>query len=71
VGGAILGFFLGGVIGVLLMVGLLVNMGNARPDWEVTLAWLLFLVCPLLGAFLGGCVGYRVGRGRRTRPREG
>jgi hypothetical protein len=70
-GGAILGFFLGGVIGVVLMVGLFMDMGNARPDWKVALAWLIFIGSPLLFAFLGGYVGYRWRRGRPARPREG
>jgi MFS family permease len=71
VGGAILGFFLGGIIGAVLLVALSLEMGNARPDWKVALAWLIFIGSPLLFAFLGGYVGYRWRRGRPARPREG
>ena len=64
--------FLGGLVGVLLMVGLYLEMGNnARPDWKVALAWIIFIGSPLLFAFLGGYVGYRLRRGKPAPPREG
>jgi hypothetical protein len=69
--GAFLGFFLGGIIAAVLLASLMVNLGNARPDWKMALAWLLFICCPLLFAFLGGYVGYRLRRPKPARPREG
>jgi hypothetical protein len=70
-GGTLAGFLLGGIVGAVLMEALMIDMGNARPDWKEALSWLLFLGCPLLFAGLGGYVGYRLRRGRPARTREG
>jgi hypothetical protein len=59
-GGAIVGFFLGGLLGLLLLFALPVPVGNAPPTWLVALSWFLFVGCPVVFTVFGGCVGYRL-----------
>jgi MFS family permease len=59
-GGAIVGFFLGGLLGLVFLIALPVPMGNAPPGWLVALSWLIFVSCPVAFTLLGGYVGYRL-----------
>jgi hypothetical protein len=69
--GAVFGGFLGAIVGLILLFAISAAPVNLWPGVKAVLAWSFFLGCPLLCAWLGGYLGYRLRRGRPARPREG